>query len=548
MSKPLRSLLVFVMLFIVTLACSSQAPASIPTPPSAIDSLATDTPTPPPPTYTPTPASSQTPPPTEIVLSADVLAGLVFRTSNAEAGDPALWQLSENGAPTVILDVGEALFSPVYGYATYYDEGLWVVDFKQKTKQKTKFGSSLGWYSSDQLIVVRDQEVLEISLISSEMNSITAFAGYGFICSTVSPTNRFAIMLPGDGPVHSWVEFYPEKFITGNLPAVWENQRATYCPSWSPDGNYAALPMTGYEGDRWNSGIGVIDLIGETGTIFHQTEDNFFSFAENLGLAYDPRYFTDNEYTYTTWASDNQHIAFATQAEDEIISFWVSTIDGQTEYQLPNWPIWNPAKPWLAYWDFEHDPTKPELWIMESNGDNAQMVRTRSGGNATEAYLSTFWSPDGEFLLYQDIDGTLWLTDFDTWQAHQVAIDITGELVSWIPLLKITLSDLVALPTPIPFSCPNAPASRLQVGQTARVTVTGSGGTRLRSSPDVLPDNILASLVEGQEFEIIGGPVCSERPGRTDAYVYWEISLPERNLTGWVAEGDFEAYYIEPWP
>lgn len=544
MSKIPRLQLILIVIFIATLACGTPAVEPTSTALSATIVPFTSTPSPPPPTDTPTPEPSPTP--TPITIPANMLSGLVYRKYDAETKENILWQFNADGISTSILNTEYALFSPDYSYAAYINDGVWVVDIKQKITQKLNDSWPLGWYSQNQLVMLGGPDILIRSIPDNKATTISTLWA-SLICSSTSPTKKTTIMQPGDGPVPAWVEFYLDESIQGKLPEVLKDQRGNiYCPAWSPNGEYMASLMTGYKENERIYGVGVQGINTEFGAVFHPTHDRFKSYEAALSLG--SEHYNIYYENFTTWASDNQHIAFATQAEDKTISFWVATIDGQTEYQLPNWPIWNPAKPLLAYWDFALDPANPELWIMDSNGENAQQVGTRSGGNATEAYLSTLWSPDGEFLLYQDVDGTLWLTDFDTRQAHQVAIDFTGELVTWIPPLNITLSDLVALPTPIPFSCPNAPASRLQVGQTARVTVTGSGGTRLRSSPDVLPDNILASLVEGQEFEIIGGPVCSERPGRTDAYVYWEISLPERNLTGWVAEGDFEAYYIEPWP
>ena len=104
----------------------------------------------------------------------------------------------------------------------------------------------------------------------------------------------------------------------------------------------------------------------------------------------------------------------------------------------------------------------------------------------------------------------------------------------------------MATPTP-PFSCPGAPPTRLQVGDFARVTYTDGTSTRLRSQPES-GDNLVSNLAEGTEFEIVGGPVCYPRPGRNDAYVYWEVVVRSKDLKGWTAEGDSSGYYIELWP
>ena len=114
-----------------------------------------------------------------------------------------------------------------------------------------------------------------------------------------------------------------------------------------------------------------------------------------------------------------------------------------------------------------------------------------------------------------------------------------------IPTEEVALKpNPVEITTPT-FSCEDAPLTRVQVGDIARVTYTDGTSTRLRSEPQA-GDNLVENLPEGTEFDIIGGPECTLRHGRDDSYVYWEVSVPSRSLVGWVAEGDFNHYYIEP--
>ena len=86
------------------------------------------------------------------------------------------------------------------------------------------------------------------------------------------------------------------------------------------------------------------------------------------------------------------------------------------------------------------------------------------------------------------------------------------------------------------------------MGVTGRVTYTDGQTIRLRSAPEA-GDNVIDQLPEGTEFEVIDGPVCTPRIDRTDAFVYWKVKVPTRNgISGWLAEGTFNAYFIEPWP
>lgn len=102
--------------------------------------------------------------------------------------------------------------------------------------------------------------------------------------------------------------------------------------------------------------------------------------------------------------------------------------------------------------------------------------------------------------------------------------------------------------TTTPFSCPGAPASRLKVGDTARVTFTDGLPLRVRETPVVNNTNIIAQIPEGTEFAITGGPECAPIPNSDGSFVFWEMRVTSSGLEGWVAEGDSARYYIEPLP
>jgi len=98
------------------------------------------------------------------------------------------------------------------------------------------------------------------------------------------------------------------------------------------------------------------------------------------------------------------------------------------------------------------------------------------------------------------------------------------------------------------FSCPGAPEPRVSVGEDAQVTFTDGVPLRIRQTPAVENDNIIAQISEGTAFVITGGPVCGQIPNADEAYIFWEIEIEATGLTGWVAEGDESAYYIETIP
>lgn len=103
------------------------------------------------------------------------------------------------------------------------------------------------------------------------------------------------------------------------------------------------------------------------------------------------------------------------------------------------------------------------------------------------------------------------------------------------------LGDPPVLPDPVTITgdfCPPAPPSQVTAGMRARVTYTDGTPLRLRESPT---GAVIRNIAEGVAFDIIGGPTCAS------GYTWWQIRQDD-GITGWVAEGDLENYYIEPMP
>lgn len=99
-------------------------------------------------------------------------------------------------------------------------------------------------------------------------------------------------------------------------------------------------------------------------------------------------------------------------------------------------------------------------------------------------------------------------------------------------VLLAPYEQLTILPLPTPsansnFSCPNAPRTRLQVGDTARVAFTDGKKSFLCSDPEA-GEYALDRLPEGTEFAIrLIALVCTPRLERTDSYIYWKYWLPQ---------------------
>lgn len=88
-------------------------------------------------------------------------------------------------------------------------------------------------------------------------------------------------------------------------------------------------------------------------------------------------------------------------------------------------------------------------------------------------------------------------------------------------------------------ACAGAPATRLSAGGRGRITFTDGTMTNVRSYPNTDADK-LASMPEGSTFAVIQGPTCA------NGFAWWELSF-DNGVSGWVAEGTPQTYFLEPW-
>jgi len=88
--------------------------------------------------------------------------------------------------------------------------------------------------------------------------------------------------------------------------------------------------------------------------------------------------------------------------------------------------------------------------------------------------------------------------------------------------------------------CLGAPTSRMLAGDVGIVTVD-DGDTRplrIRTLPNLQGD-IIDTIEPGTLFDVVDGPICA------DGYVWWNIQVPDSEVSGWSAEGTTENYFIE---
>jgi len=86
--------------------------------------------------------------------------------------------------------------------------------------------------------------------------------------------------------------------------------------------------------------------------------------------------------------------------------------------------------------------------------------------------------------------------------------------------------------------CPTAPRSRLILQERGRVTDENDDRLRIRSGPGIEYDQLI--LMNPRDlFFVLGGPTCA------DGYAWYRVR--HGRIEGWVAEGDDEGYFAEPY-
>lgn len=132
------------------------------------------------------------------------------------------------------------------------------------------------------------------------------------------------------------------------------------------------------------------------------------------------------------------------------------------------------------------------------------------------------------------------------WNQKSVVIDVTSsavlreELGAFLGYAHGIMGVSNFAPAGTAYSqCPDSPPSRLTGGMTGRITITGGGMTNVRLGAG-LQGEVIGQQPEGATFQVYFGPVCK------DGYAWWNVGFGD-GTSGFVAEGDFTTYYLEPW-
>ncbi len=107
------------------------------------------------------------------------------------------------------------------------------------------------------------------------------------------------------------------------------------------------------------------------------------------------------------------------------------------------------------------------------------------------------------------------------------------------PLTEIAIQPLTPFPTLAPV-CEDAPSSRMMIGERGRVGSQDMRPLNVRANAGT-EGRILGRLEVGDVFRVLDGAVCS------NGFVWYYVERVDGRLKGWVAEGEFGFYYIEPY-
>ena len=510
-----------------------------------------------------TSSEEPTPQATETVAapSASPLAGLIYSANDPNTGSSKLWQIGNDGEAYHVVN---GIFSPDGKKAAYTDlsdKCIWMVDYEKMESKPISCSSSIVYnpdlYTFDEVVgwmPGQPDKLLMLFDVSTGMGGGSGYFGTLSISNGEknvldSQHQAFSVKLSPDGETVAYYGadysglYSPDAGIkTFDTQPYGINNFALSNPAWSPDGRKMAWGLMDTNGE-YKKAVGVFDLESKTVKVLHPHSLALIG-MDGPPLAPSP-----------DWSPDGKWVFFFANAHDENGSdekqtgWWFIHPEDGTEYKLDgDFASWSPDSQWVIYQKYQQDLNNYDFMAVRPDGSDVTSL--------AKGMRQSLWSPDGRHLIFVDEANAVWMTEIGVWQLTQIIGAVLPDgafLFKWQTSLLTPYEQLTVLPMPTPsansnFSCPNAPRTRLQVGDTARVAFTDGKKSLLRYAPEP-GDNSIDSLPEGTEFEIIDGPICAMLPERTDAYIYWKVIIASRNNeTGWLAEGDAQSYYLEPWP
>ncbi|MDP9227251.1 MAG: caspase family protein, partial [Actinomycetota bacterium] len=209
-------------------------------------------------------------------------------------------------------------------------------------------------------------------------------------------------------------------FPPGNLPCLSIGRMA-----WSPDGTMLAVACFGE--DRSRQGLRIVSVDGQEiarlqtdsyaggpswsslGVVAYWDNPDLPRYAHTVGgplflmsvrsgqdqsiTTSKPQQLTsDNLDAQPAWSPDGTELAFQRLSNTSGWDIWLLKMDGGTLKQLTNGPgdeldpAWSPDGSHIVYANTNNASKDLNLWIMDVNGDNNQMLRARTGNDANVSW------------------------------------------------------------------------------------------------------------------------------------------------------------------
>lgn len=187
-----------------------------------------------------------------------------------------------------------------------------------------------------------------------------------------------------------------------------------------------------------------------------------------------------------------------------------------------------------------------ELILGTYLGDNVMTPQNSIDSKAGEARLAAVVlgsssTADDDLLFTLEVTalaaGTtrIQLNQIEVGDAQPLVASSRGGTITIVDSAPTETPTPTITPSPTPMVCPGVLPSRLVIGDVAQIT-PGDPNT-LRSAPSLSGARV-GRIPAGSRIVVLEGPECA------DNYAWWRVN--HDGIEGWTAEGNNNAYWIEP--